>query len=509
MLTYDYADEFPWARESVSAYYESPGTIVRLTPEWSASVVQEPTQGLRVGSCSELLLRPAWLSMLSARILPGSVRPGVRWVAEHIEYEQGRRFVDQMAKGPFADWRHEHVFAELGDGAELGEGAGPDGSAAGARCRVSDHIEFDLPDPGPRQYTRAGVTLTSRIFGELDKVFAYRSAQTRADLEFQAWLRAVTGADAAAAEPTKTIAISGATGLVGTALSAFLRALGHRVVALTRNPPEAAVPGVEFVSWNPEKHELDPEKLIGVDAVVNLAGASILGPFTQQHKRAIHQSRRDATWTLVEAMKAVHKDGGPQALISASASGFYGHDAGEVSESGAPGNDFLATVCQEWEATALRAQKFDIRVALVRTGLVLSACGGLLAAQLPLYYAGLGGPLGGGKNWMPWISLEDMIRVYAFAALNPQVSGPINAAAPHPVQQREFAKTLGEVVGRPTRVPTPRFVPSLVLGKQGARELALSSARLIPEALTEQGFEFRFTHLEPTLRHSLGRSVAN
>ncbi|MDO5077986.1 TIGR01777 family oxidoreductase [Corynebacterium sp.] len=496
MLTYEYADEFPWARESVSAYYESPGAIVRLSPEWSACVVQEPTQGLRVGSRSELVLRPAWLSMLSGRALPGLLRPGVRWVAEHIEYEQGRRFVDHMVEGPFADWRHEHVFVGLG------------GGAAEPRCQASDRIEFDLPEVGPRQNTRAGVALTSMIFNELDRVFAYRSAQTRADLEFQAWLRAVTGAEAAA-EPAKTIAISGATGLVGTALSAFLRALGHRVVALTRNPPKAAVPGVEFVSWNPEKHELDPEKLLGVDAVVNLAGASILGPFTQQHKRAIYQSRRDATWTLVEAMKAVRKDGGPQALISASASGFYGHDAGEVSESGARGDDFLATVCQEWEASALRAQQFDIRVALVRTGLVLSARGGLLAAQMPLYLAGLGGPLGGGTSWMPWISLEDMVRVYAFAALHSEVSGPINAAAPHPVQQREFAKTLGRVVHRPARVPTPGFVPSLVLGQQGARELALSSAQLVPDVLIEHGFEFRFPRLESALRHSLGRSTAN
>jgi len=230
-----------------------------------------------------------------------------------------------------------------------------------------------------------------------------------------------------------------------------------------------------------------------------------MGRFTDDHKKSILNSRLDATTTLVEAMKKAAPEGGPTTLINASASGYYGADAGAVTEESPAGDDFLADVCQRWEDAALQAEEAGIRVALIRTGLVLSARGGLLGAQLPLYLMGGGGPLNGGEMWQPWIGIDDLAQIYIWSAFNPEVSGPVNAAAPNPVKQKEFASTLAKVLRRPSIVPTPRLGPDALMGKESADQLALSSVKMEPEGLEKNGYTFRFTDLEEALRHTLGK----
>lgn len=484
MSTFRNTSDITHPRSVVTEWYASPGAVVRLSPPWNTKVLTEPTNGLDVGSETQLLMGVQWAEGL----LPGSipVRPGTRWTAEHTQYAPGRSFTDEMKKGPLKSWTHHHEFADGGPGSTI----------------VSDTVTYELPGGLDRKFS-FGATAFEK---ELDRVFAFRTDQTQADLDFASFLDDVR-TRAGAAAGTLTVAVAGASGMVGTQVSALLRAAGHRVLHLRRRNGFSGTIGSDEIAWDPDQHRLDPQTLVGVDAVINLAGAAIAGPFTDKHRRAVLESRLNSTETIVAAMREVADNGGPRTLVNASASGYYGHDADVVTENDGPGEDFLADVCTQWEAAALKAEDFGTRVVPVRTGLVLSSSGGLLAAQLPLYFAGAGGPLGGGDQWQPWISLEDLAQIYAFAVADPQVNGPLNAAAPHPVRQKEFAKTLASILHRPSAVPTPRQAPGLLLGKQGARELALSSAALVPRVLENRGYTFRFDQLESALRHTLGRTA--
>ncbi|MCP3425684.1 TIGR01777 family oxidoreductase [Rothia sp. AR01] len=476
MSVFRHTADIPHTREAVTGWYASPGAIQRLSPDWNSKVLQEPSDGLNPGSVTKLLMGVPWADDALPGKLP--IRAGARWRAVHTEYTPGESFTDVMDRGPLRSWRHDHSFAD----------------AAGGGTTVSDKVTYELP--GGLQNR---IRLSARVFeGELERVFGFRTRNTRADLDFHARLRELR------AEPM-TVAISGASGLVGTQLSALLRSGGHRVITLKRRTGYSGRIGADTIAWDPSQGELDARLLAGVDVVVNLSGAGIAGPFTDKHKEEVLQSRLDATGTIVRAMREAVEHDGPRTLVNASASGYYGHDAGEVDEQAGPGDDFLAEVCRRWEDAAWEAEQAGIRVAMIRTGLVMNSAGGLLAAQLPLYFAGGGGPLGGGEMWQPWISLDDLVQIYAWVAANPEVSGPVNAAAPGGVRQREFAKTLGKVIHRPAVIPTPAAAPAALLGKQGARELALSSARLVPAVLESHGYEFRFTRLEDALRHTLGK----
>lgn len=482
MTTYRHRALIDHSRSDVTSWYARPGAVVRLSPPWSTRVVSGPSDGLNVGSRTELRMGPQWADGLLPGALP--VRPSVRWLAEHTDFSPGESFTDVMVRGPLSSWTHRHDFR--------------DADAEGTE--VVDTVDYELLRALRNRVLRG----ENRLEAELDRVFAYRTAQTRADLDFAAFLRELPGATQA----PLTIAIAGSSGLVGTEVTALLQGAGHRVIRLERRTGYSGEIGRDRIAWDPAQHRLDPANLIGVDAVINLAGAPIFGPFTAKHRRELVESRLNATETIVEAMREVADRGGPGTLVNASASGYYGHDAAEVAEDAAPGEDFLAELCVEWEKAARRAEEFGARVVTVRTGLVLSAAGGILGAQLPLYLGGAGGPLGDGSQWQPWISIDDMAQIYAFAAISPRVSGPVNAAAPNPVRQEEFARSLGEVVRRPSRIRTPRQAPQLLLGRQATEELALSSAALVPRALDDAGYVFRFPELDDALRHTLGRTVA-
>lgn len=291
------------------------------------------------------------------------------------------------------------------------------------------------------------------------------------------------------------ILVSGSTGLVGRALCPALEQAGHTVACLLRRAP---APNGESILWQPEAGILGVDSLDAFDAVVHLAGEPIAaGRWTAARKKRIRDSRIVSTRLIAEHIANV--EGSPPILISASALGYYGDRGDEwISEEASPGKGFLADVCREWEAATGPAEKAGARVAHLRTGLVLSAEGGALAKMLTPFRLGLGGPLGSGKMWMSWIHLNDLVGAIIHILHTPALCGPVNGFAPNPVTNKDFATTLGHVLGRPACLPAPAPVLRLALGEM-ADALLLSSLRGRPGRLLQSGFTFAYPELEPAL----------
>jgi uncharacterized protein (TIGR01777 family) len=298
-----------------------------------------------------------------------------------------------------------------------------------------------------------------------------------------------------------SVAVTGSTGLLGSALVPLLTSRGHGVVRLVRaTPAEASAERV--ARWDPDTGAVEPG-LDGVDAVVHLAGESVAGRWTEVRKRRMRESRVRPTRLLCETL--ARQPTPPRVLVCASAIGYYGDRGDEaLREEGAPGSGFLADLCREWEAAAQPAARRGIRVVTLRIGIVLSPKGGALAAMLPVFRLGLGGPVGSGAQWMSWIGLDDALGAILHALMNEALVGPVNLVAPAPVTNREFARTLGRVLRRPAMFPFPAFAARLVLG-QMADELLLASARVVPARLQATGYAFRDQTLDGALRRLLGR----
>lgn len=432
----------------VWAWHTRPGAMRRLLPPWQPMTAVSETASLADGS--------------AVIGLPG----GLRWVARHDRdgYDPPHRFVDALApQGPLGwagraigGWRHVHEF-----------------EAQGSRTRVRDRVDTAVP---------AAV---------LRSTFVYRHRQLADDL--------AAHRDAEATARPLVVAVTGASGLVGAALTAMLSAGGHRVIRLVRR----AQPGPDEREWDPG--DPAPDLLTGVDAVVHLAGASIAGRFTPGHKAAIRDSRVGPTRRLAEAAGATV--GGPRTFVSASAIGYYGFDRGdaELGEDSERGAGFLADVVSDWEAAAAPAAEAGLRIVTVRTGVVQAAAGGTLRLMRPLFGAGLGGRLGSGAQWLSWIGLDDLLDVYYRALYDARLSGPVNAVAPHPVRNADYTSTLAGVLRRPAVLPVPSLGPRLLLGDQGARELAEADQRVIPAKLVAVGHRFRHPAVADALAHQLGR----
>ena len=255
------------------------------------------------------------------------------------------------------------------------------------------------------------------------------------------------------------------------------------------------------MSWNPAGGEIDAARLEGFDAVVHLAGEPITGRWNDTRKRAIRESRVKGTRLLCETMAGLSSR--PRVLVAASASGYYG-DRGDavLREESEAGSSFLSKVCQEWEAATKPAAGSGIRVVSLRIGFVLSPAGGGLAKMLPAFRLGVGGKIGSGKQYMSWIAIDDLVQIILFAMTTEALKGPANAAAPNPVTNSEFSKTLGRVLGRPAIFPMPAFAVRLAFGEMG-EELLLASARMEPARLLNAGYQFRYPQLEGTLRKLL------
>jgi uncharacterized protein len=292
------------------------------------------------------------------------------------------------------------------------------------------------------------------------------------------------------------ILVTGASGLVGSALVPYLTSKGHEVARLVRSQPK---PGTTEVEWNPERGVTDPARLEGFDAVVHLAGENISeGRWTDEKKARIRESRAKGTRVLAEALARLTHP--PRTLVSASAIGFYGSRGDEVlNEQSASGNDFLAEVCREWELATRPAAEAGIRVANLRFGVILSREGGALAKMLTPFKLGVGGRVGSGRQYMSWVTLDDAVGAIYHALMNEDVRGPVNVVAPQPVTNQEFTKTLGRVLSRPTLLPAPVFALRLAFGEM-ADALLLSSMRVEPRRLKETGYTFQHPELEGALK---------
>lgn len=294
------------------------------------------------------------------------------------------------------------------------------------------------------------------------------------------------------------IAITGASGLVGSALQPHLTSLGHEVVRVVRGRPTGT-----DISWSPAEGRLDSRAFDGIDAVIHLAGAGIGDHrWSDRYKRELVESRTSGT-TLVAAAIA-SADNGPRVLLSASAIGFYGPRGDEeLDETSAHGSGFLVDLVKSWEASTAAAEAVGARVVHLRSGVILTPRGGALKRQLPLFKLGLGGKMGSGRQWQSWIAIDDEIAAITHL-LTADVAGPVNLTAPEPVTNAEFTRTLGQVLRRPTFMPIPKFGPRLVLGDELADNLLFTGQKVHPSVLeAEPGFDFRFPQLEGALRHLL------
>ena len=449
----EYASVVAHPLDEVFAWHTRPGAMRRLVPPWQPMRVVKETESLADGTA--ILGLPA----------------GLRWIARHdpAAYDPPYQFRDVLSSKGLMTlpprvigwWRHTHRYSDAGHGT----------------TRVHDIVDTTVP-----------------AFA-LRSTFAYRHRQLSEDL--------AAHSDAAAAGARElTVAITGSSGLVGTALGAFLTTGGHRVIRLVRGEPADD----NERRWVPDEPAAD--LLDGVDAVIHLAGESIAGRFTEAHRRAIRESRIGPTRRLAEVAAAT--GGRLTTFVSASAVGFYGYDCGdtELDEDSPRGDGFLAEVVADWESATAPAAEAGLRVVAVRTGIVQAAAGGTLKLLRPLFAAGLGGRLGSGRQWLSWIGIDDLLDIYYRAIYDNRLTGPVNAVGPEPVRNSEYTKALAATLHRPALLPVPSFGPRLLLGKQGAVELAEANQRVRPAKLEALGHRFRSTTVTDALAHQLGHDPA-
>ena len=445
--------ELPTSVEESFAYHERPGALQRLVPPWESVELEHSDQSLAVGS----------------RVVMKTKVMGIplRWVAKHTEYEPPTLFADTQVSGPFASWDHRHEFCSI--------------DAGSSRSQLRDHIRYRLP-----------MGALGRIFGSskarktIEAMFAFRHQITRDDLQLSV---------DHPMDPM-TVAVSGSSGLVGSSMSSLLTLLGHQVRPIVRSPDQDES---SIAAWSSPE---DAAQLSGVDAVIHLAGKSIASSrWTDQIKREIRDSRVIKTRQLCESLAKLAQK--PKVLICASATGIYGDRGDEVlDEKSAPSDDFLADVAKEWEQACQPAIDAGIRVVNARFGIILSPSGGALEKSLTPAKL-MGGSLGNGKQWWSWIALDDVVGALYHVLANDSVTGPVNFVSPAPVRNRDFAKTLGRVLGRPALFPAPAFALRLALGEM-ADDLLLSSTRVDPQQLIQSGYRFRFTDLESFFQYCLG-----
>ena len=296
------------------------------------------------------------------------------------------------------------------------------------------------------------------------------------------------------------VLITGASGLIGSELQKSFREKGYEMLLASRKEPKSD----RDIQWNPDTGFADEDlpRLEGLDAVVHLAGESISAlRWTDEKKKAIRDSRVHGTRTMIEAFARLEKK--PEVFVSASAIGFYG-DRGddEMTETSSVGDTFLAETTKEWESESRRAEDMGIRTVLLRNGIVLSKDGGALGTMITPFKFGVGGVVGSGKQWMSWVSLDDMIAVINFAIENEKLRGAVNVVSPNPVTNEEFTKTLGEVLYRPTFLPLPEFAVNLMFGEMGDA-LLIDSTKVLPKRLLDAGYKFKFSELKPALEHAV------
>ena len=392
------------------------------------------------------------------------------WVSDFVEVKEGEWFRDVQRTGPFDLFDHTHRFEPKDENTSI----------------MEDRVRYALPAGAVGDFFGAGLARK-----RLAAMFAYRHRVLAKDLAVHA----------RAPRKAMRILVTGATGLVGRALVAFLETGGHTVYRLTRRAPTDD----REIEFHQEKGAAHPSDMEGFDAVIHLAGDPIAqGRWTDEKKRLIRDSRVPFTRRLAETLGALKKP--PAVFIQASATGYYG-DRGEriLRESDPPGAGFLPEVCVEWEGASEPASHAGIRVVHLRSGLVLTPAGGALRPMLLPFRLGLGGPLGHGRQYWSFVAMDDLLYLIHHCLMNEKVRGPVNATSPEAVTNAEFTKTLGRVLNRPAVIPVPEFALKAALGGMTG-PLLMASARVNPEKLLDTGFEFAYPSLEGALRHVLGRA---
>ena len=441
--------------EILFSWHAANGAISRLTPPWAPlKMVARKGDGIQKGV--------KIVFSLSLFKIP------MTWEAEHIEYQENKLFKDRQIRGPFSKWEHTHRF--MANGKE--------------NSFMEDIVEFKLPFG----------FLSRPFYGfakkEFERMFSYRHRVLKYDLEHHVGKIA-----------RKRILISGASGTIGSSLVPFLRTCGHEVIRLVRK--ETNLSGDELF-WDPYKGVLDLEKAGPFDAVINLNGVDISrGRWTDKQKKRIIDSRIIPTRLLVEKMACL--DQKPEVFISSSAIGFYGEREDEVlTEAAGMGNCFISKVCRQWEDASIKAQKAGIRTIQLRIGVVLTPAGGALARMELPFKIGCGVRLSHGRQYMSWISMDDAVSGILYILGNHKIQGPVNLTAPNPVTNKEFSAKLARVFSKKVYFVLPKFLALAMWGKMG-KETLLTSARVRPGKLLDNGFSFQHETLFPALKDMLGR----
>jgi uncharacterized protein (TIGR01777 family) len=441
---------FPVSAEELFAWHSAPGALERLTPPWESVIIskQEP---LREGSTTIFYLKIGFIK--------------IKWIAKHTNYIENRQFTDIQVRGPFSSWRHTHTFIPESANSSF----------------LEDNIQYRLK-LHPISRIIAGRFVTRK----LEKMFSYRHLITQNDFVRKKTRKPIT------------IALTGTSGLIARHLIPYLSTQGHRITRLVRCDPI----NEDEAFWSLDHGILDCT-FTDTDAVIHLAGEPIgEGMWTRKKMESIKQSRVDGTRLIAERLAAMDKP--PATLICASAIGYYGNRGNTLlGEDDPPGADFISKVCREWEGAARPAVARGIRVVFLRIGVVLHPGGGALGRYLLPARLGLGGIIGGGNQYMSWVSMEDVIGAIDHILFSANISGPVNIAAPNPVTNKDFVKTLGRVLGRPALLKIPAWLILLVFGKMG-RAVLLSSARVSSQKLISSGYRFRHENLTGAIKFLLG-----
>lgn len=456
---FEYASEFAASSKEVFDWHKIGSAFERLSPPWDEVRIVERSKGIEKGARTIIDVRiwPIWK----------------RWIAEHTDYSEGVSFTDTQITGPFAYWQHHHQVFPLTQNTST----------------LTDHIEYKLP-----------LGFLGKIFGgamikqKLEKMFRYRHAIMRADLE---------DFILAKESPIKKVVVIGASGFVGSNLCAYLDSIGLSVKKVSRRKNNTN----NSAYWDPAMSDPDPEIFENADAVIHLAGESIAeGIWTNAKKKRIRDSRVLSTTSLSKILSNLKNP--PKVFLCASGTGIYGERKDELlDENSAHGKGFLTEVAEEWEGATESALKSGIRVVNMRFGIVLSPAGGALKELLIPFKMRMGAYWGKASSaYMSWIGMDDLLGGIRFCMQNDDMSGPVNFVAPNPVTNYEFIRALEKVFNQKAFLPVPSSLLKLFMG-QKAQDLLLSSTRVHPKKLLENHFEFRYPNIKDALKHLTGNAT--
>ena len=457
MATFSKRSSLPVSQQALYDWHASGSAFSRLAPPWEQIEVEQWCGG---EATTQLPKEEQYGDISTGAQVFLRTKVGPLWQkmhAVHIDHKKPSLFVDEMKKGPFAHWVHEHRFLEDSPSSSI----------------LEDVISYRLP------LSPLSDWIVGRwVHNKPEKMFEFRHRRTMQDLEQQMKYD----------QTKKKIAITGASGLVGSELCGFLQAMGHEVYKVSRHKEDSAR---NILSLD------NPASWEGLNAVVHLAGEPIAGRWTEAKKHKIQASRVQYTSRVASIISRLSNP--PEVLVSASAIGWYGDRGDDIlTEESTAGKGFLADVCRQWEEAVAPAKEKGIRCVHPRIGMVVTPKGGALEKMLLPFKLGMGGPIGRGTQWMSWISLDDLIHMLYFLIQTPQAHGAFNATAPHPVRNKEFGNILGKALHRPSFMPLPSWAVVVGLGEMG-EALLLEGAQVLPKKSQEMGFEF----LHPTLAECL------